>query len=92
MKPKIIQGSASTFKEFCDSTSLHGYPYIFKTNSIIIKLIWGLVILTLTAIAASFIILNTDEFLHSNVVTTIETSAASLDVSVITFCGFANSF
>ena len=68
-------------RKFCESTSLHGYSYIANTNSIIVKIIWSVVILCFSAIGVKFLIVNTHEYMESRLVTSIESSSASLEVS-----------
>ena len=82
-KAKIFSKTqtAKVFKEFCESTSLHGYPYLFIANSIILRIIWVIVILGFTCLGGYFLLANTNEYLSSGIVTTIESSSASLDVS-----------
>ena len=72
------------FHEFSQSTSLHGYSYLFISGSKISKFIWITVILTLSGIGISFLVVNTEEFLSSKVVTNIESSSHPLDVSKCT--------
>lgn len=83
-KPKQLSKSqtAKVFKDFCESTSLHGYPYLFIANSIILKILWIIVIIAFTCIGIGFLISNTDDYLSSNIVTTIDTSSAPLTVSI----------
>ena len=73
--------TAKVFKEFCESTSLHGYPYLFVTTSVILKVIWIIIIVLFTCVGIGFVVSNTKEFLSSNIVTTIDTSSAPLTVS-----------
>ena len=75
--------TAKVFKEFCESTSLHGYPYLYIANSICSKILWSIVIIAFTCIGVSFVISNTDDYLSSNIITTIDTSSAPLTVSVL---------
>ena len=67
-------------KEFCESTSLHGYSYIVNGNSLIVKIIWLMAIACLTGIGIRFLIVNTEEYWNSRLVTSID-DEASLDVS-----------
>ena len=69
-KPRI--DLVQVFKEFCESTSLHGYSYLYNTNSTILKMSWIIVILFMTGIAIFFSIANTNEYLKSGLVTQIE--------------------
>ena len=92
-KPKNFSKvqTAKVFKEFCESTSLHGYPYLFIAHSIIVRIIWVIVILGFTCLGVYFLFYNTDDYLSSGIVTTIETSSASLDVSISLIIFFINT-
>ena len=74
---------AKVFKDFCESTSLHGYTYLYIASSICMKIIWIIIILLMTALGIGFVVSNTKEYLNANIVTTIETSTAPLDVSTL---------
>ena len=84
-KPRQISKSqtAKVFKDFCESTSLHGYPYLFIANSIILRILWIIIIIAFTCVGIGFLISNTDDYLSSNIVTTIDTSSAPLTVSLV---------
>ena len=94
-KPQIFSKTetAKVFKEFCESTSLHGFPYLFIADSIILRIIWVIVILGFTCLGGYFLVANTNDYLSSGIVTTIESSSASLDVSIylLIFCETAKS-
>ena len=68
-------------QEFCESTSLHGYSYIVNGDSIVVKLIWVIAIICFTAIGTLFVVVNTEDYLNSRLVTSIESSTATLEVS-----------
>jgi hypothetical protein len=70
----------NVFKDFCESTSLHGYSYLFIGNSIFLKIIWTIVILLMTCVGAMFLMNNTVDYLNARLVTTIESSSAPLKV------------
>ena len=80
---KRLKNPAKVFKEFCESTSLHGYPYLNIANSFVLRILWSIVIIAFTCIGVSFVISNTDDYLSSNIITTIDTSSAPLTVSVL---------
>ena len=82
-KPKKISKSqpGKVFKEFCESTSLHGYPYLYIANSLILKILWVIVIVAATFLGIVFLVSNTNDYLEARIVTTIESSSASLSVS-----------
>ena len=75
----------NVFKDFCESTSLHGYNYLFIGNSIFLKIIWTIVILLMTCVGAWFLMNNTVDYLNATLVTTIESSSAPLKVKSKTF-------
>ena len=72
----------NVFKDFCESTSLHGYSYLFIGNSIFLKIIWTIVILLMTCVGAMFLMNNTVDYMNSTQVTTLETSSAPLKVKI----------
>ena len=72
----------NVFKDFCESTSLHGYSYLFIGNSIFSKIIWTIVILLMTCVGAMFLMNNTVDYMNSTQVTTLETSSAPLKVKI----------
>ena len=72
------------FKDFCESTSLHGYTYLYTADTIIIKFVWFLVISIMSGGGIFFLITNTNDFIKARLVTNIESSSASLDVSNLT--------
>ena len=67
--------------EFCESTSLHGYSYIANGNSVALKIFWSTIIVCLTAIGIKFLIVNTQDYMESRLVTGIDSSSAPLNVS-----------
>ena len=72
-------------KDFCESTSLHGYSYLYIADSIISKLIWLIVILAMTALGIYLFVMNTDAYIKARLVTNIETSSANLSVGILIF-------
>ena len=82
-KPMFKAQTAKVFKEFCESTSLHGYTYLYIAESIVMKIVWIIVILSMTALGIGFIVSNTNEYMNARIVTTIDTSTASLNVRTI---------
>ena len=69
------------FQDFCESTSLHGYTYLYIATSVFIKVFWVIVIVAMTALGIVFIVSNTNDYLEANIITTIESSTAPLEVS-----------
>ena len=70
-------------KDFCDSTSLNGYGYLYSVDSIFLKIGWIFVILGMTGLGIFSFVIYTKEYLDSKILTTIETSSASLSVREI---------
>ena len=84
-KPLSKDNAGKVLKDFCESTSLHGYSYLYNSNSIAARILWFLVIL-ITAIVAVFLTFtNTKEFMDAKINTNIETSSAPVSVSTPTF-------
>ena len=75
-----MTSTRNVFKEFCASTSLHGYSYLYNANSIILKIVWAFVILTATGLGAMFLTKQTKEYLSGTVITTIESFSTPLEV------------
>ena len=76
-----VIGMIKTFHDFCESTSLDGYAYLHLSNSLAWKIIWTIVILAMTILAIGFLATNTDQYMKSGLITTIESSTAPLNVS-----------
>ena len=74
------RSTRKVFNEFCESTSLHGYNYWYNADSAIMKVAWVFVILAATCLGIVFLANQTKEYIDGRVLTTIETSTASLDV------------
>ena len=72
------------FKEFCQSTSLHGYSYLYGNSNLALKVVWLFVILAMTGLGIFFLVLNTKQFLEARIDTTIETSSAPISVIIVT--------
>ena len=68
-------------KNFCESTSLHGYNYILIGDSTVLKALWTIVILVFTALGVVFLYTNTSNYMRATIVTTTETSTDSLNVN-----------
>ena len=87
----IAMNISRIFKSFCESTSLHGYSYLFIATSVVGKVFFALVIVSLTCIGAVFLALNCANYSKSTLVTTIETNTAPLSEATfpsITVCNF----
>ena len=68
------------FKNFCESTSLHGYSYLFSNDSIFSKIIWMSVILLMTGLGMFFFMINIQTFFEMKISTSMETSTEALKV------------
>ena len=69
------------FEEFCSSISLHGYAYLVIVKPLIGKIIWSLIVTAMSILGATFLVINTQEFIDSGMITTIESSTASVEVN-----------
>ena len=76
------EGVSRAVKEFCESTSLHGYSYLNNANSIFLTCFWFLVIMAATSFGIVLLVQNTIEYLNANIVTTIQSSSSDLKVSI----------
>ena len=70
-------------KDFCQSTSLHGYSYLYISDSIALKILWGIVILIATGAGIGFLVTNTKAYMEATITTNIESTSANLSVSFI---------
>ena len=73
--------TAKVLKDFCESTSLHGYSYLYLANSIFMKCLWSFVILIATGFGIGFLVNNTKAYFEATIVTNIESASANLSVS-----------
>ena len=80
-KPRSKSNTKKVLKDFCESTSLHGYGYIYNNDSIVLKSFWFFVILSMTGLGILLLVQNTIEFLEHEIYTTTETSSAPISVS-----------
>ena len=75
--------TAKILEEFCELTSLHGFSFLNKANTIAVKLIWIFAIIVMMGVGTQFIVNNTDAYINSRLVTNIESSTANLSVSTM---------
>ena len=68
-------------KDFCDTTSLHGYNHLYSSDSKAVRITWVIIILIATVCGSMFIVRNTKAYLSATIVTNIESSTVPLDVS-----------
>ena len=86
MDSKMMKSnSRKVLNDFCESTSLHGYSYWYSADSLILKVAWTVVILAATCLGVVFLGNQTREYLDGTILTTIETSSAPLDVSILIY-------
>ena len=78
---KHTSKSLVVFREFCQSTSLHGYSYLIIAESLVLKLLWLVVILGMTGLGIQFLVTHTQEYLKGRILTTVESYSAPLSVS-----------
>ena len=69
-------------EEFCELTSLHGFSFLNKANTIAVKLVWILAIISMMGLGIVFLVNNTDAYMKSRLVANIESSTANLSVSI----------
>ena len=69
------------FREFCESTSLHGYNYLILAESLVLKILWLIVILGMTGLGIQFLVTHTHEYIKGRILTTVESYSAPLSVS-----------
>ena len=68
-------------KDFCESTTLHGYSYFYIADSILSKIVWAVIILIATGIGINFLVINTKAYMQATIVTSIESASDNLHVS-----------
>ena len=73
--------AAKNFRDFCESTSLHGYNYLHMTASIALKIFWIIVITIMTVAGMVLLVRNTLVYMKSSIVTNIESTSGNLTVS-----------
>lgn len=75
------EDAQSAFREFCASTSLHGWHHLNRNNSHG-KAVWLFIVVASLGVASVFLATAVEDFLNRSVVTTIETTTASLQVNI----------
>ena len=81
MRKASEQQTPKVVKDFCESTSLHGYNHFHIANSVLAKIIWGVIILIATGTGLNFLVTNTKAYVQATIVTNIESSSDNLHVS-----------
>ena len=80
---KLAEGNTKKIlKKFCESTSLHGFSFLSKANTVAVKLIWILALISVMGVGMFFLIENTQTYINSRLVTNIESSTSNLSVSM----------
>ena len=69
-------------KDFCESTSLHGYNHLYSIDSLFLKILWIIIISIATGAGITFLVSNTKAYMNATIVTNIESATVSLDVSI----------
>ena len=81
MKKVSEQQTPKLLKDFCVSTSLHGYSYLQIADSALAKTIWVIIILLATGTGLNFLVINTKAYMKATITTSIESSSDNLHVS-----------
>ena len=68
-------------KDFCKSTTLHGYSYFYIADSVLAKTIWAIIILSASGIGINFLVINTKAYMKATITTSLESSSDNLHVS-----------
>ena len=75
-----------TFRDFCSSTSLHGWQYLDGLDYSSGRYIWMVIVIASLGVASVFIVTAITDFINKFVVTTIDTTTASLQVFYLKSC------
>ena len=81
MRKVSEQQTPKVLKDFCESTSLHGYNHFHIADSVLVKTIWGVIIILATGTGLNFLVTNTKAYMQATIVTNIESSSDNLHVS-----------
>ena len=68
-------------KDFCESTTLHGFSYFGIADSVLAKTVWAIIILLATGTGLSFLVTNTKAYMKATIKTSVESSLDNLHVS-----------
>ena len=68
-------------RDFCESTSLHGFSFMYHSKTIATRSVWVIAIVALLGVGTFFLVDNTDAYFKSRLVTNIESFTDDLDVS-----------
>lgn len=72
----------NTFEDFCEHTSLHGWQHIGRVKTRNGRLVWLVIVVASLGVASVFLATAAKDFVNRSVVTTIDTTTASLQVGV----------
>ena len=72
------QSDNSSFRKYCESTSLHGWQYIYRGKAEW-RLFWAGMVLSSVVVAFFFVFKQASEFTKATVVTTVDTTTAPLE-------------
>ena len=73
-------------RDFCSFTSLHGFNFLYHSESIPSRIAWIFSIVAMLGVGAFFLMINTNTYLKSKLATNIESSTADLNVSRSQLC------
>ena len=79
------ESDKNSFHEFCQQTSLHGWQYLGKGGGTKGKIVWLFIVLSSLGVASVFLVTSAEDFVNRAVVTTIQTTTASLQVSALNY-------
>ena len=68
-------------RDFCESTSLHGFSFLYHSKTMVTKSVWIIAIVALLGVGIFFLVDNTDAYIKSRLETNIESFTDDLDVS-----------
>ena len=80
-KPESKSNTRKVLKDFCESTTLHGYSYFGIADSVLAKIVWAIIILLATGTGLNFLVINTKAYMKATITTSIESSSDNLHVS-----------
>jgi len=76
---QVAQAShPAAFQTYCESTSLHGWQYLYRALGPKWRLTWAVMVLSSVVVACCFVFKQASEFTKATVVTTVDTTTAPL--------------
>ena len=73
--------ASKALKDFCESTTLHGYSHFYIADSTFSKMFWAIIMLVTTGIGITLLVINTKAYMDATIVTNIESVFDNLHVS-----------